>query len=47
MAVATSGLLSLVFFLRVSKTRKLMPSGLLLVLSAIVCIYLLVKLLGK
>ena len=46
-AVATSGLLSLVFFLRVSKTRKLMPSGLLLVLSAIVCIYLLVKLRGK
>ena len=41
-AVATSGLLSVVFFQRVSKTRKLMPSGLLLVLSAIVCIYLLV-----
>jgi len=46
-AVATSGVLSLVFFMRVSKTRKFMPSGLLLVLSAIVCIYLLVKLLGK
>ena len=46
-AVATSGLLSLFFFLRVLKTRKPIPWGLLLVFSAIVCIYLLVNLLGK
>ena len=46
-AVGASALLSVVFFQRVSKTRKLMPSGMLLVLSAVVCIFLLVKLLGK
>ena len=46
-AVATSGLLSLVFFLRVSKTRKLMPSGMLLVISAVVFVYLLIQMLGK
>ena len=46
-AVGASALLSVVFFRRVSKTRKLMPSGILLVFSAIVCIYLLVNLLGK
>tara|TARA_B100001013_G_scaffold232969_2_gene143183 strand:- start:522 stop:845 length:324 start_codon:yes stop_codon:yes gene_type:complete len=40
-AVGVSALLSVAFFQRVSKTRKLMPSGMLLVLSAVVCIYLL------
>ena len=40
-AVGASTLLTLIFFRRVSKTRKLMPSGMLLVLSAVVCIYLL------
>lgn len=43
LAEVTSGLLSVVFFMRVLKKPKLMPSGLLLVLSAIACIYLLVK----
>lgn len=45
--IGTSALLSLVFFRRVSKTRKLMPSGLLLVLSAVVFVYLLIDKLSK
>ena len=46
-AVGVSALLAVVFFRRVSKTRKLMPSGMLLVISAVVFIYLLIQMLGK
>jgi len=46
-AVGASALLSLVFFRRVSKTRKLMPSGLLLVISAVALVYLLIHQLSK
>ena len=46
-AVGVSALLAAVFFRRVSKTRKLMPSGLLLVISAVVFVYLLIQMLGK
>ena len=46
-AVGASALLSVVFFRRVSKTRKLMPSGMLLVISAVVFAYLLIQMLGK
>ena len=46
-AVGASALLSVVFFRRVSKTRKLMPSGMLLVISAVVFVYLLIQMLGK
>ena len=46
-AVGASALLSLVFFRRVSKTRKLMPSGLLLIVSAVAFVYLLIYQLSK
>jgi uncharacterized membrane protein (UPF0136 family) len=46
-AVGASALLAVVFFRRVSKTRKLMPSGMLLVISAVVFVYLLIQMLGK
>ena len=46
-AVGVSALLAAVFFRRVSKTRKLMPSGMLLVISAVVFVYLLIQMLGK
>ena len=46
-AVGVTALLSAVFFHRVSKTRKLMPSGLMLILSAVVFVYLLIQQLTK
>jgi uncharacterized membrane protein (UPF0136 family) len=46
-AVGASALLSVVFFGRVSKTGKFMPSGMLLVISAVVFVYLFIQQLGK
>ena len=46
-AVGASALLSVVFFRRVSRTRKFMPSGMLLVISAVVFVYLLVHVIGN